>query len=66
MKTSRPFTMSYALIPTALLLISVGILNFDSDKVLGFACFAASLILLVVSLVQIVKDKIRESNQKFT
>ena len=47
MKTSRPFTMSYALIPTALLLTSVGILNFDSDKVLVFACLLPLLFFLL-------------------
>ncbi|NDV95986.1 hypothetical protein D0T84_13845 [Dysgonomonas sp. 521] len=66
MKTSRPFTMSYALIPSAMLLTSIGLLNFDSSKTLSYTCLAASAILLVIALVQIIKDKIRESNQKFT
>jgi hypothetical protein len=66
MKTSRPFTMSYALIPTAMLLTSIGLLNFDTSKVLGYGCLAASFILLIISLIQIIKDKVRESNRKFT
>jgi hypothetical protein len=66
MKTSRPFTMSYALIPSAMLLTSIGLLNLDSNKTLSYTCLAVSFILLVISLVQIIKDKIRVSNRKFT
>lgn len=66
MKTSKPFTMSYALIPSAMLLTSVGLLNFDDNNMIGYGCLVISAILIVVSLIQIIRDKVKESKHRFT
>ncbi|MDR2950392.1 MAG: hypothetical protein LBV71_14465 [Prevotella sp.] len=66
MKSSKPFTITYALVPSAMLLTSIGLLNFDSNKTLGYVCFAASVILLIISLAITIKQKIRSQDQRFT
>lgn len=66
MKTSKPFTLSYALVPSAMLLASIGLLNFDSDETLSYGCLVVSGILLVVTLIITIRQKMKSPNKRFT